>query len=332
MDVAKTMAEGGKEVVGALDKRIADVTAVINVRGAKLAESISGKIDDIDKALGVRAMEVAENLDIRIGRFEELLIGRAEAVTKEIEARSQSAAELLTARTEHLSSTISTNASEAAHALEQTTAPTVDVPSRAGRAAQRRHQDQHQRGRALDRQSGHIPPPAPSTRACSSSSDAIKTTTADAERTLTAADRAPRPPRFARARMTPSGLLSGHVDRRQQRAQAECRRGRAHPACGERRGCAQFRWQGRRDLGGGEPARGRDDPHRRREVERTAHRADQQEPGVRQRGEPGHRARGQGDRGQGLQLHPDDDGQQRADRAPDQRGERDRDRSGEHAR
>ena len=40
MDIAKTMAEGGKEVVGALDKRIADVTTVINVRGAKLAESI----------------------------------------------------------------------------------------------------------------------------------------------------------------------------------------------------------------------------------------------------------------------------------------------------
>ena len=89
------MADGGKEVVGALDKRIADVTAVINVRGAKLAESIGAKIDDIDKALGVSAMEVADNLDTRIGRFEELLIGRAESVTKEIEARSQSAADLL---------------------------------------------------------------------------------------------------------------------------------------------------------------------------------------------------------------------------------------------
>jgi hypothetical protein len=127
MDVAKTMADGGKEVVSALDQRIADVTAVINVRGAKLAESISAKIEDIDKTLGVRATEVAANLEVRIGRFEDLLVGRAEAVTKEIEARSQSAADLLIARTEHLSSTIRTNAGEAAHALEQLTASTVEL-------------------------------------------------------------------------------------------------------------------------------------------------------------------------------------------------------------
>ena len=35
MDIAKTLAEGGKEVVGALDKRIGDVTGVINARGAE---------------------------------------------------------------------------------------------------------------------------------------------------------------------------------------------------------------------------------------------------------------------------------------------------------
>ncbi len=62
MDIARTVAEGGKEVVGALDKRIGDVTSVINVRGAKLAESIGAKIEDIDKALGIKAMEVADNL------------------------------------------------------------------------------------------------------------------------------------------------------------------------------------------------------------------------------------------------------------------------------
>ena len=125
LDIAKTMAEGGKEVVGALDKRIADVTDVINVRGAKLAESIGEKIDDIDKALGVHAMEVANNLDTRIGRFEELLVGRAETVTSEIEARTQSAAELLATRTEHLSGAIKSSAGEAAQALEQLTNSTT---------------------------------------------------------------------------------------------------------------------------------------------------------------------------------------------------------------
>ena len=39
MDIAKTLAEGGKEVVTALDKRIGDVTGIINTRGAKLAET-----------------------------------------------------------------------------------------------------------------------------------------------------------------------------------------------------------------------------------------------------------------------------------------------------
>ncbi|HEY7246413.1 MAG TPA: hypothetical protein VH678_21275 [Xanthobacteraceae bacterium] len=128
-DIAKTMAEGGKEVVGALDKRIADVTNIINVRGARLAENIGAKIDDIDKALGVHAMEVANNLDTRIGRFEELLVGRAETVTKEIETRSQSAAELLVARTEHLSGAIRTSAGDAAQALEQATSSTTQALS-----------------------------------------------------------------------------------------------------------------------------------------------------------------------------------------------------------
>ena len=46
MDIAKTLAEGGKEVVTALDKRIEDVTGVINTRGAKLAETIGERIDE----------------------------------------------------------------------------------------------------------------------------------------------------------------------------------------------------------------------------------------------------------------------------------------------
>ncbi|MGH6771519.1 MAG: hypothetical protein ACRECO_21165 [Xanthobacteraceae bacterium] len=131
MDIAKTLADGGKEVVSALDKRISDVTAVINVRGAKLADALGAKIDDIDKALGQRAMEVAGNLDSRIGRFEELLIGRAEQVTQEIETRSKAAADILNARMEQLSSAIKTNTSDAERAItELTTSSTETIGSR----------------------------------------------------------------------------------------------------------------------------------------------------------------------------------------------------------
>ena len=100
VDIAKTLADGGKEVVGALDKRISDVTAVINVRGAKLADALGAKIDDIDQAFGKRALELATNIDSRISRFEELLIGRAETVTKDIEVRSKAAADTIAARVE----------------------------------------------------------------------------------------------------------------------------------------------------------------------------------------------------------------------------------------
>ena len=44
-----------------------------------------------------------------------------------------------------------------------------------------------------------------------------------------------------------------------------------------------------------------------------------------ERGQPRHRSCGEGDRSQGLHLHADHDGQQRAHRPPDQRGERERD-------
>jgi hypothetical protein len=127
IDIAKTLAESGKEVVSALDKRIADVTGVINVRGQKLAENLGEKIDEIDKALGARAMQVADNLDSHIGRFEELLIGRTEAVTKEIETRSRTAADLLNSRMEHLSNTIRHNSGEAAQSIQQLATASVEV-------------------------------------------------------------------------------------------------------------------------------------------------------------------------------------------------------------
>ena len=95
MDIAKTLAEGGKEVVTALDKRISDVTGLIDTRGAELATTLGAKIDDIDRMLGARAMEVANNLDTRIDRFEQLLVGRAEAVTEQLETRTRAAAEAI---------------------------------------------------------------------------------------------------------------------------------------------------------------------------------------------------------------------------------------------
>ena len=58
-------------------------------------------------------------------------------------------------------------------------------------------------------------------------------------------------------------------------------------------------------------------------------RASPQEQEVHDRGRPGHRQRGAGDRGQGRLLRPDHDGQQRADRAPHQRRERECDRHGQ---
>ncbi len=127
MDIARTLSEGGKEVVATLDQRISDVTNVINVRGANLADTIGAKIDDIDKALGTRATEVANNLDARISRFEELLIGRAETVTREIETRSKSAADVLSARMEDLSQLIRTNSSEAERSLAELASSTTET-------------------------------------------------------------------------------------------------------------------------------------------------------------------------------------------------------------
>ena len=249
MDIAKTMAEGGKEVVGALDKRIADVTAVINVRGAKLAESIGAKIDDIDKALGVRAMEVADNLDTRIGRFEELLVGRAETVTKEIETRSQDrrraaqrarraaeparsgpapreaaqAIEQLTTgqrrADQHAASSRSTSAIKTAHRREPSARSAIwrrssaTVISARLAAARPGDQDQHRRGRALAHGSS---PPTPRR--------AIRSSAHDAERTL-------------------SGMSTGVSNVLKQNASEVERTLLAR----QRRGRAQLRRQGRRD-------------------------------------------------------------------------------------
>ncbi len=61
MEIAKSLADGGKEVVGALEKRIDEASGTIDTRGTKLAETLHEKADQIDKTLGVRALEIADD-------------------------------------------------------------------------------------------------------------------------------------------------------------------------------------------------------------------------------------------------------------------------------
>ena len=74
IDIAKTLAEGGKEVVAALDKRIAR-RHQRHQRARRQAGREPRRQDRRHRpARSASArMEVAANLDTRIGRFEELL-------------------------------------------------------------------------------------------------------------------------------------------------------------------------------------------------------------------------------------------------------------------
>jgi hypothetical protein len=102
MDIARTLADGGKEVVSALDKRIEDITNTINTRGQRLAETIDAKVGEIDRTLGTRATEVAGTLDDRILKFEDLLVGRTERLAEQVETRTRAAAGLLDASSESI--------------------------------------------------------------------------------------------------------------------------------------------------------------------------------------------------------------------------------------
>ena len=114
-DLAKTLTEGGKDVVSALDQRIGEVAGTVRLR-RRSSGSPRRKIGEIDQTLGTRALEVANNLDSRIGRFEDLLIGRA-TVTSQIETRSKAAADALDAQFEQLSEVIKVNSAEAERSL-----------------------------------------------------------------------------------------------------------------------------------------------------------------------------------------------------------------------
>ena len=185
MDIAKTLAEGGKEVVAALDKRIADVTGVINARGAKLAESIGAKIDDIDKALGARAIEVANNLDTRIGRFEELLVGRAEARDQADRGPQPEPPPTRSTRAWSSSHTIKTNM-PARPRTRSSSSPRPRSRRSTARVEQmtQHHQDQHRRSRTHDRQPGDRGLHRCSTTRLEQLNQAIKTNAGEAERSL----------------------------------------------------------------------------------------------------------------------------------------------------
>ena len=104
--MAKTLGEGGEDMVGALDQRITEVTGTINRAATTSPTRIAAKAAEIDThARRAARSEVADHLDSRIGRFEELLVGRAEKVTNQIETRTKAAADALNARMEQLSQT-----------------------------------------------------------------------------------------------------------------------------------------------------------------------------------------------------------------------------------
>ncbi len=300
----RRMAEGGKEVVGALDKRIADVTSVINVRGAKLAESIGAKIDDIDKALGVaRAWRSPTTSIPASAASRSCCVGRAETVTKEIEARSQTAAELLDR---------AHGAAEPCHqdqyrrgraSIEQLTSAIGRDDQHPHRADDQHDQDQHRR-----EPSARSPIWRPRSATVISSrleqlGQAIKTNTGEAERSLTQlttnTTTAIRSSAHD-AERTLSGMSTGVSNVLKQNASEVERTLLAVSAEVARN------FVGKADeISTAVSQRAAEmTQHPRREVERTAGRAHRQEPGVRQRGEPRHRPCGEGDRGQGLHTSP----------------------------
>ena len=127
-DLATTLAEGGKEVVSALDKRISEVAGTINPRGSR-SRRHDRRQDRRDRqdAWARAPLEVANTLDSRIGRFEELLVGRAETVTTQIETRTKAAADALNARMEQLSQAIKINSGEAERSLGQLALSTTEA-------------------------------------------------------------------------------------------------------------------------------------------------------------------------------------------------------------
>jgi hypothetical protein len=127
MDIAKTLAEGGKEVINAVDRRVNEIAAHIDSQGQKLADTVSERIASADKTLGEGAQQVANTLDTRIEHLEQLLIGRAESVIREMDVQSHAAADLLNSRLVELSDSIKTNTTNADRTLTELISNTTEA-------------------------------------------------------------------------------------------------------------------------------------------------------------------------------------------------------------
>ena len=118
MEIAKSLADGGKEVVGALEKRIDRRERHDRyARHQARRDAACGAPTRSTSTLGARALEIANTLDGRITRFQELLVGRVETVASQIEVRGQSVGNAIVSRMEQLSQAIRGNAGEAERSL-----------------------------------------------------------------------------------------------------------------------------------------------------------------------------------------------------------------------
>ena len=97
MEIAKSVAGGGREIVAALDERVDAVTVAMSTRAADIADAACRQGRRTRPLLGAQTTQVAASFDQRIDRFEDLLTGRAESVISELEARGLDTANRLTA-------------------------------------------------------------------------------------------------------------------------------------------------------------------------------------------------------------------------------------------
>jgi len=137
MDIAKTIAEGGKDVVTSLDKRLSDVTTLIDTRAASLSETVTARVANIDKTLGVRAIEVANNLDERMGSIDKMLGNRALEVSNNLDERMANIDKTLGSRALEVANTLDGRIGQLEHLLVgRTEAATQQLEARSRSAAE----------------------------------------------------------------------------------------------------------------------------------------------------------------------------------------------------
>jgi len=124
VDLSKTISEDGKGTIAALDQRIEAIGNTINSRGDAIAARLGEKIQDFDRTVGAQAAQVAANFDQRIGRFEHLLLERAESLLNEIESRGHNAAAELNSVMQALAAN-ATQAEQAINTLSGTVSTTL---------------------------------------------------------------------------------------------------------------------------------------------------------------------------------------------------------------